>query len=57
MFILGEPAEKVARRPHISLVNEDNARKGSLEPEKLQAVVAELPDDLKPFIEAAYLTG
>lgn len=57
MFILGERAEKVARRPYISLLNEDNARKGFLEPEQLRAVVAELPDDLKPLIEAAYLTG
>jgi integrase len=57
MFILGEQAEKVARRPHISLLSEDNARKGFLEPDQLRAVVAELPEELKPVIEAAYLTG
>src|SRR5215469_813586 len=31
MFILGERSEKVMKRPHISLLQEDNARKGFLE--------------------------
>jgi hypothetical protein len=53
MFILGEQAEKVARRPHISLLSEDNARKGFLEPDQLRAVVAELPEELKPVIEGS----
>jgi len=57
MLVLGERAEKVTRRPHISLLREDNARKGFLEPHQLRAVVAELPEELKPIIEAAYLTG
>src|SRR5215831_13791889 len=56
MFNLGERAEKVMKRPHISLLQEDNARKGFLEPDQLRAVVAELPEDLQPLVEAAYLT-
>lgn len=57
MFILGERSEKVVRRPHIALLQELNARKGFLEPDVFRAVVAAPPDDLKPLIEAAYLTG
>ena len=33
MFILGERSEKVVKRPYISLMQEDNARKGFLEPD------------------------
>src|SRR5215467_7546590 len=57
MFILGERSEKVMKRPHISLLQEDNARKGFLEPHQFRAVIAELPEDLRPLMEAAYLTG
>src|SRR5215510_4704424 len=57
MFALGERSEKIMKRPHISLLQEDNARKGFLEPDQLRAVVAELPEDLQPLVEAAYLTG
>src|SRR5262250_964673 len=57
MFILGERSEKVVKRPHISLLREDNARKGFLEPDQFRAVIAELPEDLRPLMEAAYLTG
>jgi len=57
MFILGERSEKVVKRPHIALLQEHNARKGFLEPEVFRAVVAALPEDLKPLVEAAYLTG
>jgi len=57
MFILGERSEKVMKRPHISLLQEDNARKGFLEPDQFRAVIAALPEDLRPLMEAAYLTG
>src|SRR5215472_7124877 len=57
MFNLGERAEKVMKRPHISLLQEDNARKGFLEPDQFRAVIAALPEDLRPLMEAAYLTG
>lgn len=57
MFILGERSEKVVKRPHIALLQEHNARKGFLEPDVFRAVVAALPDDLKPLIEVAYLSG
>jgi integrase len=57
MFVLGERSEKVVKRPHIALLQEDNARKGFLEPDQFRAVVAELSEELRPMIEAAYLTG
>ena len=57
MFILGERSEKVVKRPHIALLQEHNARKGFLEPDVFHAVVAALPDDLKPLIEVAYISG
>jgi integrase len=57
MYILGERAEKVAKRPHIALLQENNARRGFLEAGQLRALLIVLPNDLKPVIEAAYLTG
>src|SRR5215467_13095733 len=57
MFILGERSEKIVKRPHIVLLRENNARTGFLEADQLRAVVAKLPAELKPVIEAAYLTG
>jgi hypothetical protein len=54
------PQAASVRQPSIracALLREDNARKGFLEPDQLRAVVAELPKDLNPTIEAAYLTG
>src|SRR5215813_7933108 len=57
MFALGEQSEKLVKRPHIVLLREDNARTGFLEADQLRAVVAELPAELKPVIEAAYLSG
>ena len=57
MFILGERSEKVVKRPHIALLQEHNVRKGFLEPDVFRVVVAALPDDLKPLIEVAYISG
>jgi len=57
MFILGERSEKIVKRPHIVLLRENNARTGFLEADQLRAVVAKLPAELNPVIEAAYLTG
>ncbi len=45
------------KRPHIALLQEHNARKGFLEPDVFRAVVAALPDELKPLVESTYLTG
>lgn len=50
-------AEKVLRRPHVPMLQEDNVRRGFLELEQITAVIAKLPPALQPVIEFAYLTG
>lgn len=57
MFRLGERAGKVAGRPYVALLREDNVRIGFFEPEQFAAVWARLPEDLQPAVEFAYLTG
>jgi integrase len=57
MFRLAEIAGKVAHRPYIPMLREDNARKGFFEAPEFEAVLAELPGDLKPIAQAAYVTG
>ena len=57
MFRLGEIAGKVAQRPHIPMLQEDNARKGFFEAAEFRAVVARLPEAIQPLAEVAYVTG
>jgi integrase len=57
MFRLGKRNSRVAEIPHISLLVEDNVRKGFFEPEELEAVLPHLPDYLKRVVEVAYITG
>ncbi len=57
MFRLAEIAGKVAQRPYIPMLQEDNARKGFFEAPEFRAVLANLPDALKPVAEVAYVTG
>ncbi|PYR15879.1 MAG: hypothetical protein DMF94_30360 [Acidobacteria bacterium] len=45
------------RLPVISLLREDNTRKGFFEPQQFRKVLAELPDSLRPLFETAYETG
>ena len=54
---LGSKAGKVAARPELFLAHEDNKRKSFFEEEQFRAVVAFLPEDLKPVIRTAYITG
>jgi integrase len=56
-FRLAEQAGKVAQRPHIAMLTEDNRRTGFFEAAEFKAVVAHLPDYLKPIVMAAYVTG
>jgi len=57
MFRLGEISGKVAQRPYVPMLREDNARKGFFEAAEFQAVHAALPEALKPVAETAYVTG
>lgn len=56
-FRLGQKARKVALRPEIGLLKENNIRKGFFEPAQFRAVVERIPEDLSPVIETAYITG
>ena len=57
MFTLAVRARKAAEKPHISKLAMNNARKGFFEREQFEAVLAHLPDDVKPMVEVAYITG
>ena len=57
MFRLGKRAGKVGELPFVALLQEDNIRRGFFEPAQFQAVLRHLPDDLKPVVEVAYITG
>jgi integrase len=57
MFALAIRAGKLAARPHIALLAEDNAREGFLEPADFAALRAALPDWLAEAATFAYLTG
>src|SRR5712691_1999195 len=57
MFRLGERAGKVARRPHVDMLHEANARKGFFEPDAFEAMLSHLPEYLRPVFATAYITG
>jgi integrase len=56
-FRLAVQKGMLATRPEFSIPQEHNARQGFFEAEDFAAVLAELPDYLKPLAEFAYLTG
>ena len=57
MFTLGKKANRVLQRPHIDMLDEDNVRKGCFERAAFEGVLSELPEDLRPVFEVAYVTG
>ena len=57
MFKIGYKLRLVGRVPVIELLQEDNARKGFFEECELQQVLVELPSELRPLVETAYITG
>ncbi|MEQ1886589.1 MAG: site-specific integrase [Bryobacteraceae bacterium] len=48
---------RVASVPYIPMLEERNVRKGFFEDEQFHALIAELPDHLKPLLAFAYYTG
>jgi integrase len=44
-------------RPHISMLKEDNVRKGFFEPDQFKAVLEKLPERHRPTARFAYITG
>src|SRR5262245_7019416 len=58
MYNLALQVEKIARRPpHIPRLEENNARQGFFERAEFEAVLARLPDYLRPPIAFAYQVG
>jgi integrase len=57
MFTLGRQAGKVALIPHIPMLEVHNVRTGFFERDQFTAVLHHLPEDLRPPIHVAYLTG
>ena len=56
-FRLAGRAGKIAMRSEVSMLRENNRRKGFFEPSQLEALVQNMPDYLKPVIRTAYVTG
>ena len=56
-FRISLRAGRINVRPEFPMLKVDNARKGFFEADQYRAVVAELPDYLKPVAQAAYITG
>jgi integrase len=57
MFNLGIQAEKIYRKPHIPLLQEDNVRKGFFEHGEFIALRNASPEYFKPVLTFAYFTG
>jgi integrase len=56
-YSLALKAGKLMTRPHISMLREDNVRRGFFEPAQFEAVRDHLPASVKPVVRFAYLTG
>jgi len=56
-FRLGLKAGRVAQVPVISLLRENDTRKGFFETAQFRAVISHLPERLRPVAEVAYETG
>lgn len=56
-FNLALRAEKITRKPYIPLLEENSTRQGFFEQAEYEAVLAKLPDHLRPVITFAYYTG
>jgi integrase len=56
-FNLARQAGKIVKAPYIPMLTLTNARQGFFEPWEFAAVLAKLPDYLRPLSSFAYLTG
>jgi integrase len=57
MFNVALHAERIVRKPYVPTLTEENVRQGFFEQPEFDAVLARLPDWLRPPITFAYLTG
>ncbi len=56
-YNIASRAERITRKPYIPLLQERNVRQGFFERAEFDAVLAKLPDFLRPAITFAYYTG
>ena len=57
MFTLALQAGRLAQRPYLPSLEVRNVRTGFFEEPEFRAVLAHLPEDVKPVCELLYLTG
>ena len=57
MFSLAIEAGKLHHKPHFAMLREDNVRVGFFEHEQYEAVLAHLPEGMRPVVTFAYVTG
>src|SRR5215813_1426001 len=57
MFALALQSEKITRKPHIPTLEVNNVRQGFFERAEFEAVVARVPEWLRPPLTLAYLVG
>ena len=57
MFSLAIEAGKLLQRPYIPMLKEDNVRTGFFEVDAFNAVRRNLPEELRPVVTFAYITG
>jgi integrase len=57
MFSLAIETGKLHHKPHFAMLREDNVRVGFFEREQYEAVLAHLPEGMRPVITFAYVTG
>lgn len=57
MFTLAMQGGKLLHRPHIPMLEENNVRKGFFEREQYESVLSHLPEEIRPVVEFAYITG
>ena len=57
MFTLGIRAGRIGSKPYIGKLALNNTRKGFFEWEQFSAVLKNLPEELQPAIETAYICG
>ena len=57
MFTLGIRSNKVVGKPYIGKLALNNTRNGFFESEQFYPVLNNLPEELRPAIETAYITG
>ena len=57
MFTLAIQGGTLLYRPHIPMLREDNVRTGFFERDQFESTLANLPAEIQPVIEFAYITG